>query len=60
MATKKLLFELFRARVEELTREKGLSEPEKETILQVLRHAMANSYMTEDQIYQELIRKVPE
>jgi hypothetical protein len=57
MATRELLFDLFRKRLEALADEKGLSNPEKEAIIKTLRHAMANPYMTEDQIYQELIRK---
>ena len=58
MATRELLFALFRKRLEALADEKGLSNPEKETVINTLRHAMANPYMTEDQIYQELIRKI--
>ncbi|MFP4347633.1 MAG: hypothetical protein ACOCWY_04525 [Thermodesulfobacteriota bacterium] len=57
MATRELLFDLFRKRLEELANEKGLSNPEKEAVIETLRHAMANPYMTEDQIYRDLIRK---
>ncbi len=57
MATRKLLFDIFHQRIEALAAEKGLSNSEKETIIEALRHAMANPYMSEDQIYQELIRR---
>lgn len=59
MATREMLFEMFCQRVEELAREKGLSDGEKETIIETLRHAMANRYMTEDHIYRDLIRRHP-
>lgn len=57
MATQKLLLDLFHQRIEELAADKGLSNSEREAIIEALRHAMANPFMTEDQIYQELIRR---
>lgn len=55
MVTKALLIDFLTDRVNVLSREHGLSDAERERILETFRRALANPYMDETQIYQQLI-----
>ena len=59
MFTEQLLFDLFCANVEKISAENGLTDKEAEQIIAVFRHALANPYMDDRQIYEKLTGGAP-
>jgi len=57
MATTELLMSLFQKRVDELKKERGLTEAEAGRIITAFQQALSNSFMNESQIYSKLIEE---